>query len=331
MSGRLFLYFDCDHPVALSIVNRLRNYGLFVELWGPTRSPARNGRLYRYFLQVARPSDDGNLPDLGDVFNAVEELRSLQQPDETAKLRAELEEVRQAYAARGDQLRDARTTIRNLEVQRDTAIREVKRLADENQALQSENQALQSQLAQALSRSASQELVHGRLQQLEQETTSLRKRITDQDQKLHNFEKLLAEEKAKNSDLHEEVCQLQEHLDKRPEADAPEVGEVMQSLLPRLILLPESLGYVFRGIKERRFIFDLLCKLNQDHRLIDHKTTKSVETADGWMERHFSTGQGNEGRLYYSKPDAAGRRYVLVAPKSEQKQSIRKLQKLVLQ
>jgi hypothetical protein len=340
LAGRLLLYFDCDRSIAVRIVKRLRQHGLFVEVWRPSRSPARNGHLYQYYLELARSAVDGNLPELGEVFDAVEELRLIQpEPDETTRVRAQLDEAQRLNVSLMAQLREARASIRSLEAQRDIALRrweqqyqasdqEVNRLADENQALR-------SQLSQALTSATSQEVVQRRLQQLDQENTSLRKRVTDQAQQLKAVDELLDEATANSKRLHtekaeleEEVAELRESTAKVAEAEAPEVTEVLHGLLGKLVILPESLGYVFRGIKDRHFILELLCKLNQDCELIRHKTTKQVKTADDWMERHFSTGQGDEGRLYYSKPDKAGKRYVLIAPKDEQNCSIRRLQNL---
>ncbi len=340
--GRLLLYLDCDRSVALQIVAKLRQHGLFVEVWGPARVPARNGRLYQHFLQISRPSADGNLPALGEVLDAVEELRPLQpQPDELAKLRAQIEEEKRVNAGLASQLHKAKIDIRDLEAQRDNARRlerQHNELAQEVDRLANESQSLRSQLSQALARATTQEAVRGRLQQLEEENTSLRKWITDQAQQLRAADELVAEAetdtnrlRAEKVELEEEVARLRERAEKLAESEAPESVEVMQALLPKVVIFPESLGYIFRGIQDRRPILELLVRLNQDCESIRHKTTKPVETADGWMERHFSTGQGDEGRLYYSKPDQVGKRYVLIAPKNEQKHSVRKLQNFTVQ
>jgi hypothetical protein len=115
LAGRLLLYFECDRSIALRIVKRLRQYGLFVEVWGPSRSPARNGHFYQHYLQVARSAVDGNLPELGEVFDAVEELRLLQpEPDETTRVRAQLDEAQRLNVSLTAQLREARASIRSL-------------------------------------------------------------------------------------------------------------------------------------------------------------------------------------------------------------------------
>jgi chromosome segregation ATPase len=342
LDGRLFLYLDCDREVALKVVTKLRQNGLLIEVWGPARKPARSGRLYQHYLQIARTSADGNVPDLGEVLDAAEELRALQpQPDELGKLRAQVEEAKRDSAGLADRLREAKAVIRDLEVQLENGKmleRRWREAAQEVSRLRGDNESLRSQLSLALSRATAQEAVRGRLQQLEGQNASLQKRITDQAkefgeayewaERADNECKRLQREKA---ELEDRVARLRESAEKLGEAEAPDTAEVIRGLLPKVEMLPESLGYIFRGIRDRGPVLDLLARLNQDCEQIRHKTTKRVESATGWMERHFSTGQGDEGRLYYSKPDPTGRRRVLVAPKGDQKLSIQRLQSFPVQ
>jgi chromosome segregation ATPase len=276
------------------------------------------------------------------VLDAAEELRALQpQPDELGKLRSQVEEAQRANARLVDDLREARGVIRDLEVQLENGKKLERRYneaAQEVSRLRGDNESLSSQLSQALSQATAQEAFRGRLQKLEEQNASLQRRITDQAkefgevydwaERADNESKRLQKEKA---ELAEEVARLRERAEKLGESEAPEAVELLEALLPKLVILRESLGYILRGIQDRHPILDLLARLNQDCELIRHKTTKRVESATGWMERHFSTGQGDEGRLYYSKPDPAGKRYVLVAPKDDQSQSIRRLRTFPVQ
>jgi hypothetical protein len=336
LDGRLFLYLDCDRDIALAVVGKLRQNGLLIEVWGPARRPARNGRLYQHYLQLTRAAD-GSLPELGEVLDAAEELHALQpQPDELGMLRAQVEEMKQTSTRLADQLREAKAVNRDLEVQLENARKLERRYDEASQEvtrLAGDNESLRAQLSQALSRATAQGAIRERLQQLEDQNVSFRGRITQQAQQLRAVDELFAEAeaasarlRAENMELEGEVARLRESAEKLGEAEAPDTAEVMRELLPKVELLPESFGYIFRGIRDRGPILGLLARLNEDCESIRHKTTKRVESAAGWTERHFSTGQGDEGRLYYSKPDAAGKRLVLVAPKGDQKQSIQRLQ-----
>jgi hypothetical protein len=134
--------------------------------------------------------------------------------------------------------------------------------------------------------------------------------------------------KARNAELEQELATVRQEAIEAAQAGAPDFLEALKHLLPRLDILPESFGYLSIGIQDRGVVLDLLAKLNQDPGLILHKSTKKVEEAPEWHERHFSTGRDRDGRLYYSSPTASGKRLVLLAPKRDPKEQSRLIKRL---
>ncbi len=97
--------------------------------------------------------------------------------------------------------------------------------------------------------------------------------------------------------------------------------DVVDVLLPEVEFLKDSRKVVLRELSSFKPVFAEL------HAIATEPVVKgqAVEGASGWRERHFNTGQKDDGRLYYKRQD--GKWLVLVSFKSSQKHDMRWLGK----
>jgi chromosome segregation ATPase len=100
-------------------------------------------------------------------------------------------------------------------------------------------------------------------------------------------------------------------------------AELIEALLPNIELLRDSREVLRDRLRSRRSALMTLRELSVRG---GQMKGSRVEAADGWLERHFTTGDGSNGRIYYCYN---GERYrVLVSFKAGQSADIRYLQTL---
>ena len=133
-------------------------------------------------------------------------------------------------------------------------------------------------------------------------------------------EQLAEELKGHRERLQTAERQLQERARSAEKAES-QLMDVVEVLLPEVEFLKDSRKVVLRELSSFKPIFAEL------HAIATEPVVKgqAVEGASGWKERHFNTGQKDDGRLYYKRQD--GKWLVLVSFKSSQKQDVRWLGK----
>ena len=102
---------------------------------------------------------------------------------------------------------------------------------------------------------------------------------------------------------------------------------VFEELLPRLSLLGDSMGFVVAEMSDRKALFRYLRELHERSQGMP-AGWKGVQGADGWWERHVSTGQDDAGRIYARKGAADARWSVLISHKGDQSRDIDRLRRL---
>ncbi|MFN3725249.1 MAG: hypothetical protein ACK4SZ_02975 [Allosphingosinicella sp.] len=102
---------------------------------------------------------------------------------------------------------------------------------------------------------------------------------------------------------------------------AEELQITFEILLPEIRFERGSAEFVATEVDDRRDLYTKLCLLSRNPK---EMRGKRVHTADGWLEVHFSTGRGNDGRLYYKRQtlDGCGVWRVLVSDKAAQPNDI---------
>ncbi len=201
-------------------------------------------------------------------------------------------------------------------------------------------QALADRLGAAAAHSAEdparlrERLVQERFEQVAAERDALRQGLSAIREQLARAMDKVESSDAARAALQGELQRLMERVEAPPERahaePAPprsataavdrEVATVMEHLLPRIDLVRDSLKLVCIELADRRGLWRGLAELDRAERGTP-AAWKTVRGADGWIERHFSNGQDNQGRLY-ARHDAA-RWQVLVSHKQEQPSDMR--------
>lgn len=108
-----------------------------------------------------------------------------------------------------------------------------------------------------------------------------------------------------------------EKLPARNKSNRREFGDAVRVLLPEIHLLNDSLEIITEELKSS---IPVLRELHSLCRNPAEIKGERVEGAPQWKERHFSTGQKDDGRLYYRNDGITW--HVLISFKGSQKQDI---------
>lgn len=100
-----------------------------------------------------------------------------------------------------------------------------------------------------------------------------------------------------------------------------EIGDVMSTLLPRVVLVRDSETLIAAEFSNRRRLYAALLELEQAD--VDvHPKWKALQGAGKWIERHVSNGQDDAGRIYARRRSDNRKWDVLVSHKGEQSRDI---------
>jgi hypothetical protein len=98
---------------------------------------------------------------------------------------------------------------------------------------------------------------------------------------------------------------------------ADELEAVLETLLPRIELLRDSLAVAAAEYDSRKSLYRALAELSEVEGRMP-ANWKAVKSAAGWWERHVSNGQDATGRVYAQQSASERRWYVLISDKGEQ-------------
>lgn len=101
-----------------------------------------------------------------------------------------------------------------------------------------------------------------------------------------------------------------------------ELGIAATALLPRIDFVRNSLRFISVELPERDVLWKALAALDRQERGLP-PAWKSLAGHSGWWERHFSTGQDNQGRIYARAAGTPSRWQVLVSHKQDQPLDLR--------
>jgi hypothetical protein len=147
---------------------------------------------------------------------------------------------------------------------------------------------------------------------LTQSLRSAMQRQADLAQRMREALTASAAERAQGAELLREVTSLQSQLEalarrteERPAKPTPRAGRLLRdevagvaaALLPRLRLLGGSVEFMATELSDRGPVWRALGELDR-HTHGMPIGWKAVAGKPGWWERHFATGQDNQGRLY---------------------------------
>ncbi len=113
----------------------------------------------------------------------------------------------------------------------------------------------------------------------------------------------------------------------KPNRLETELTVAVTALLPRLDLVGNSMNFIAVELPDRAILWRALEALDAQERG-QPKSWKSLSGHSGWWERHFSTGQDNQGRIYARATGQPARWQVLVSHKQDQAADLRRIDRL---
>lgn len=135
------------------------------------------------------------------------------------------------------------------------------------------------------------------------------------------------------AEVEHEAQGLRARLEAAPRPAAKENGLEAElslaagSLLPRLDFIGNSMNFIAVELPSRSIVWKALAALDRQERG-QPEGWKSLSGYSGWWERHFSTGQDNQGRIYARLNGRPARWEVLVSHKQEQAMDLRRIAKM---
>lgn len=133
----------------------------------------------------------------------------------------------------------------------------------------------------------------------------------------------LAEVEAEAQALRDQVDAAPRPVPKAHRLEA-ELALAASSLLPRLDFIGNSMSFIAVELPSRSIVWKALAALDRQERG-QPEGWKSLSGHPGWWERHFSTGQDNQGRIYARVTGSPSRWRVLVSHKQEQAMDLRRI------
>ena len=176
--------------------------------------------------------------------------------------------------------------------------------------------------------------------ELEEHQEFIEELIKEENEKTVERQKELDKQKLENTNLKNKIGELQfelaqskqteevqefYHQERSP--DTP-LREIVTLVFPDFCFLFGSLDVLKHELREPKHIIRLLRNLDRDPSTL--RADKSIADSNGFLEKHFSTGDDDQGRLYFKRSKSSEYSYnILISHKRSQKQDIRKLKKFV--
>jgi hypothetical protein len=288
-----YLLVDCARTTLARVSEALGPLAGSEPRFGASTKPAPDGRRYRWFVRL--------VPAAGGDAAALETELDRRMEDRF-DVRSHARLLREARAAEQEKL----ATVREFE--RESGAKELE-LAEARKESEFYRQTAESYRGDAFEAQAQEKKLRDRVLALEAEVEGRRRRAGELQRDFEEQRRAREELEAQSS----------------PGTAAPggepltleQVGFVLQHTCPPLQLLRDSADAIAR-LPNQGPVLRELSRLDQS----DVKGER-LEGAPGWCERHFSTGHGNDGRLYYRR--RGNRAEVLVSTKPLQARDVRYL------
>lgn len=168
--------------------------------------------------------------------------------------------------------------------------------------------------------------------QLEQARAVVSVPASDETPELRSLRESLGTLSVRFAEVEAEATALRERLESTPRP-APgskanklegQLAVAAVGLLPRLEFIGSSMRFIAVELPERAILWKALAALDRQERGLP-PGWKSLSGHEGWWERHFSTGQDNQGRLYARFATVTARWQVLVSHKQDQTMDLRRI------
>ncbi len=200
-------------------------------------------------------------------------------------------------------------------------------------AVEEETSLRESLLVQALvTAQASQSRLRA---QLEQARAVVAIPAPDETPELRSLRESLGALSVRFAEVEAEATALREQLESTPPPASSaktsklevELAVAAAGLVPRLEFVGSSMRFIAVELPDRAILWKVLAALDRQERGLP-PGWKSLSGHEGWWERHFSTGQDNQGRIYARFATATARWQVLVSHKQDQTMDLRRIWRL---
>jgi len=346
-----YVFVDVDEPRTKHAAAVLRAAGLAVTRTGPAFRPADNGRFYRSFVRLESASAT-TLPRaviataLADFEQAAGTSAPIEFPTDP-HWRDRAQAAERDLAMREEELAVARAALAHLG---EAAERQRRHLEDDGKllhaaltaardrlaALEQRHQDLATTLAQSQARlaEAGVPVAADELARLQTDLEVAMALWSETSAKAMEADEQVARWRAKAEALESALAEAKHASDARAArvASRPprltgrkreELETIAAVLLPRVRLLPGSADFIATEVFDWHDLLQDLALLNAPGVQLRGKPLRGCT---GWWEKHFSTGQSDDGRLYWR--DTQGLWEVLVSDKAAQNGDIERLRKL---
>jgi hypothetical protein len=140
---------------------------------------------------------------------------------------------------------------------------------------------------------------------------------------------------ARLAEVEAESIVLRQRLESAPTVTTPaksnrlevELEIAAAALLPRLDFIGTSMRFISVELPDRAILWKALAALDRQERGLP-PAWKSLSGHSGWWERHFSTGQDNQGRIYARAAGTPARWQVLISHKQDQPMDLKRIARM---
>lgn len=242
-------------------------------------------------------------------------------------LEALLTEEREEWKEKVDKLllqtevmQAALTRYRALSLEAEVSQRALARAATKVSTTQSASDSADSSVADGLRRDLDVALENWRVSDIA--ATNARAQLTATSEELGRLRSELEVTRSVPAPIHSTWGQGRKRVRER------DLEATLKALLPNVQPVGHSVTFVAEHVSNTAQLFILLSRINSLRK--EDLPSKKVRGTDGWFECHFSTGQGDEGRLYFTWPKGTGQSSVrvLISSKGTQPHDIERLDSL---
>jgi hypothetical protein len=270
---------------------------------------------------------DQNLVDIRERSQNIEdrisiETRMRSKPQSRSSSTLELQELRRENQELKDRVKGAEASVHQVEKAAMKTLEkdEVKELSNSSSALELqnlkiENQELKERIEIVVKGEKSNSSSTLELQELKTEKKELLDKVKQAEESAYDSMEVVEDVQAANRSLEQRIARVRSNETSNP-SEMMEVA--ISTLLPRILLMYRSEEYLHNLLSPTPAL-EILKSINDN----TFNAGNSVQNAKGWREQHFSTGSGDEGRVYY-RPNGA-RVEVLLSSKATQNRDIRRL------
>lgn len=324
-----------------TVIEKLKTIGIIKILSGRSYRPASDEKQYQWYIRIS--DQKGEKPSRQKVENLLNvnqyyfdsSHRSEQTDKYIKQLQESLKQEQQEKANLKIRIHTAEQARQNSQQQLKTLFHEklllqidlekLRRTSEENQSLIDASQAENTILEQ---------LFLEEKNYLENQINDLEKQIQQTSDELICANDECNRLKIEKEDFQEKLYELQgkyDFLQQQPKKKSNvaqrlenDLTQILKCLLPNLEIHKSSISFLTE-VKDYSKILEKLKILNVDSSLVN---AKNVEGVEDWLEiSHVSTGDSDEGRIYYTKSRSAEKRIVLISSKQSQNQDLKKLKK----